>query len=239
MNLVLDIGNTLMKVAVFNGDELIDMVQQPAFSENELDAIFTKHQIQQGIFSSVRDEEATKMLTKYNFLALSADTPLPLANHYKTPETLGKDRVAGIVGASRVYRNENVLVIDMGTCVTYDLVRAGKAYFGGAISPGFEMRFKALNTFTGKLPKVNFKQLPVEMIGDSTENSILSGVYYGLKNEVQGVINQYLSQYNDLKVVLTGGDFELFDLEPKNRIFADQFLVLKGLNEILNYNADQ
>ncbi len=179
------------------------------------------------------------MLTKHKFLALSHTTPLPLENLYKTPETLGKDRIAAIVATSINYKGENVLVIDMGTCVTYDFLNANNQYLGGAISPGFEMRFKALNTFTGKLPKVEYKQDTPELIGNSTKNSILSGVFNGLKHEIQETINQYNLQYNNLKVVLTGGDIKLFDLEPKNRIFADKFLVLKGLNEILNYNAEK
>lgn len=239
MNLVLDIGNTLCKLAVFNQNKLIEAVQQNDFSNEELNHFISRYNITEGIYASVRNDSSIKMLTKYNFLELNHNTPLPLTNNYKTPETLGKDRIAGVVGAYAENPNDNTLVIDMGTCITYDFVSSENEYLGGAISPGFEMRLKALNTFTGKLPKVEYQKGIPNLIGDSTENSILSGVYNGLKNEIQGVINQYDLQYNNLKVVITGGDFELFDLEPKNRIFADKFLVLKGLNEILNYNAEK
>ena len=131
-----------------------------------------------------------------------------------------------------------MLVIDIGTCVTFDFINSKNEYLGGAIAPGFEMRFKALNYFTGKLPVVYFKKEQLKLIGDTTESSIVSGVYNGMKNEIEGMINNFLTQYDDLKIVVTGGDIKLFDLEPKNRIFADEFLVVKGLNEILNYNAE-
>jgi type III pantothenate kinase len=110
---------------------------------------------------------------------------------------------------------------------------------GGAIAPGFEMRFKALSAFTGKLPLIKFDNKKVNEIGKTTEDAIVSGVYLGMKHEIEGTISRYLSQYESLKIVVTGGDLNLFDLEPKNRIFADEFLVLKGLNEILMYNEEE
>ena len=238
MNLVVDIGNTLVKAAVFKENKLVEVIQQRDFSENDIEALVSKYKVRNGIYSSVRGVDATKMLTKCKFLALSHTTPLPLKNLYKTPETLGKDRIAGVVAAGAEFKGDNVLVIDMGTCVTYDFINANNEYLGGSISPGFDMRFKALNTFTGQLPKVEYKNENPELIGNSTHNSIMSGVFYGFKNELQGIINHYNSQYTNLKVVLTGGDIELFELEPKNRIFADKFLVLKGLNIILDYNAE-
>ena len=157
---------------------------------------------------------------------------------YKTPETLGVDRIAASVGAKAIYKDTDLLVIDIGTCVTFDFINSKNEYLGGAIAPGFQMRFKALNYFTGKLPLVAFDKKQLKLIGNTTESSIISGVYNGMKNEIEGVINDYIIQYETLKVVVTGGDTNLFDLEPKNRIFADEFLVLKGLNEILNYNAE-
>ncbi len=239
MNLVLDIGNTRCKAAVFNQNEMVEVMQQNVFTDDYIEEIIKKYNIKKGVYASVRTEKEIKVLTKYNFLELSHLTPIPLENKYKTPDTLGKDRIAGVVGAFAEHKNQNVLIIDMGTCITFDFVTAKNEYLGGAISPGFEMRLKALNILTGKLPKVEYDNTQPNLIGDSTKNSILSGVYNGLKNELQGVINQYISQYDNLKVVVTGGDYKLFDLEPKNRIFADKFLVLKGLNEILNYNAEK
>jgi type III pantothenate kinase len=176
------------------------------------------------------------MLKKHKLLQLSWETPLPLKINYKTPQTLGLDRIAAVVGANVKYPENNVLVIDMGTCITFDLLSEQKTYLGGSISPGFQMRFTALNQQTGKLPLIQFKKEKLKFIGDSTETSIISGVYYGIKNEIEGTIQHYLTQYPNLKIVVTGGDANRFDLEPKNRIFADEFLVLKGFNEILNYN---
>jgi type III pantothenate kinase len=235
MNVVIDIGNTFIKLAIFNQNELIETVVEEEINEKTIDSLLQKYAIGKGIYSSVRVTDKS-LLKKYNFLALSHHTPLPLAIKYKTPETLGLDRIAAVVGANTSYKNTNVLVMDLGTCITYDFITAKNQYLGGAIAPGFNMRFKALNQFTGKLPIVDYKKEQLKLVGDTTENSIISGVYNGMKNEILGTINSYSSQYESLKIVVTGGDINLFDLEPKNRIFADEFLVLKGLNEILNYN---
>jgi len=235
MNLIIDIGNTLVKLAVFEGDDLLETIVEEQLDESTLNSLFKKFNIQKGIYSSVRAVDEV-LLKKYNFLGLTHLTPLPLAIKYKTPETLGIDRIAAVVGAMSLYKNNEILVIDMGTCITYDFINSKKEYFGGAIAPGFHMRFNALNHFTQKLPLVNFNKDKLKLIGDTTESSIISGVYNGMYNEVLGAINNYSLQYPNIKIVVTGGDRNLFDLEPKNRIFADEFLVLKGLNEILNYN---
>ena len=239
MNLVVDIGNTFVKLAVFEGDKLVRLVVKKELNKSIINSIFSDFNIEKGIFSSVRASSKDEILLKnYNFLQLTPQTPIPLAIKYKTAETLGLDRIAAAVGARHRFKNGDLLVVDAGTCVTYDFVNLKHEFLGGAISPGFEMRFKALNYFTGKLPDVNFSKDKLKMIGDTTENSIISGVYNGLKYEMEGVINTYLSQYASLKIVLTGGNRNLFDLAPKNRIFADEFLVLKGLNEILIYNEE-
>ena len=236
MILAIDIGNTLTKLAVFEGDKVVKFTSKKDVTTADINALIREFSIKSGIISSVLDKDWTNELLKnYNFLCLSHSTLLPLQIKYKTPETLGLDRIAAAV-AAKIENAENVLVIDMGTCVTYDFVNSNNEYLGGGISPGFEMRFKALNTFTGKLPLVKFNKDNLMMVGNSTENSIISGVYNGIRNEINGTINDYLSQYKNLKIVVTGGDRNLFDLEPKNRIFADEFLVLKGLNEILKYN---
>lgn len=237
MNLVVDIGNTLVKLAVFDGNHLLETIIEKQLKESLIDTLFQKYNIQKGIFSSVRAKGSGEiLLKKYNFLQLTYKTPLPLAINYKTPETLGIDRIAAVMGAKSNFENTDLLVIDIGTCITYDFLNSKNEYLGGAIAPGFQMRFKALHHFTGKLPLVNFNKDNLKLIGNTTETSIISGVYNGMKNEIEGTINSYLSQYDTLNIVVTGGDINLFDLEPKNRIFADDFLVLKGLNKILNYN---
>lgn len=236
MILAIDIGNTLTKLVVFEGDKVLKVVSKKDVARADINALVSKFDIKSGIISSVSDKNETiELLKNYNFLELSHTTPLPLQIKYKTPQTLGLDRISAVVGAKNEAKGD-VLVIDMGTCVTYDFINNNNEYLGGGISPGFEMRFKALNTFTGKLPLIKFDKDKLMLIGNTTENSIISGVYNGLRNEIDGIINNYLLQYKNLKIVVTGGDRNLFDLEPKNRIFADEFLVLKGLNKILKYN---
>jgi type III pantothenate kinase len=240
MNLVVDIGNTFVKLAVFEGDRLAEVLFDKNLNNELLFQIHSRYTIEKAIFASVRDSiEDEQLLKKYNFYQMSHKTAIPLVINYKTPETLGLDRIASTVGAYHTFSNENVLVIDMGTCITFDFVNSQNEYLGGAIAPGFEMRFKALSIFTGKLPLINFDKKKVNEIGKTTEESIISGVYLGMKHEIEGTINRYISQYESLKVVVTGGDLNLFDLEPKNRIFADEFIVLKGLNEIIKYNEEE
>ncbi len=237
MNLIIDIGNTLIKLAVFDKNELVKTATVEQINDELLLPFFKDYQIDNCMYASVvTSPEQEELLKKYNFILLTHSTLLPLTINYQSPTTLGLDRIAGVVGASTIYNNEDVLVIDIGTCVTYDFMNADKEYLGGGISPGFQMRFKTLEQNTSKLPLVNFNIEQLKLIGDTTETSIISGVYHGVKHEIEGVINQYILQYTQLKVVVTGGDLNLFDLAPKNRIFADEFLVLKGLNEILTYN---
>jgi type III pantothenate kinase len=238
MNFVIDQGNTFAKLAVFEQDKLLCSEIVKEINYEKINSFISDYVITGGIISSVRGVVDQNLLKKYNLIHLTHSTPLPLHIKYKTPKTLGVDRIAASVGAKTIYKVTNLLVIDMGTCVTFDFINAKNEYLGGAISPGLEMRFKALNYFTGKLPLIEFDKKQLKLIGDTTRSSIVSGIYNGMKNEMTGVINDYLIQYEDLKIVVTGGDINLFDLEPKNRIFADEFLVLKGLNEILNYNAE-
>lgn len=237
MNFVIDQGNTFTKLALFEGDKLLSFEVFEEINNEIIISFISDYTIKRGIIASVRKKVDPNLLKKYNLIHLTHLTPLPLQINYKTPETLGVDRIAASVGAKSIYAGEELLIIDIGTCVTFDFVNSKNEYLGGAIAPGFEMRFKALNYFTGKLPLIEFDRKQLKLIGDTTESSIISGVYNGMKSEIEGIINRYLEQYESLKIVVTGGDINLFDLEPKNRIFADEFLVLKGLNEILNYNA--
>jgi len=237
MVLTLDIGNTNIKLAVFEQDNII---YYQIIDKNKVAEIITtlqKFNIKMAIGLSVSNEIPNEMLKIYNFIPFNHLTPLPLKNKYKTLSTLGLDRLAAVVGAFYKFPNKNNLIVDMGSCITYDFINNKNEYIGGTISLGLEMRLKALNYFTGKLPLLKYHHQKINLIGNSTENAIIYGVYNGMKMEIQGVINAYLQQYSDLNIVLTGGDFNLFDLEPKNRIFADKFLVLKGLNKILKYNA--
>lgn len=231
----------MVKLAVFNKNELIFNKNYDSLTPLEVQEILNRFNIVHSIVSNVRNTAnnlENLLSTSTNFYQLNEQILLPFQNLYATPTTLGKDRMALIAAACNLFPQQNVLVVDMGTCITYDVVTADKKYFGGAISPGLNMRFKALNQFTGNLPLVEITENEKpNLIGDSTINSIKSGVYNGVKTELEGIIASYNKQYENIQVVLTGGNAEMFDLESKNRIFADKFFLLKGLNEILEYNA--
>lgn len=241
MQLVVDIGNTRTKAAIFKGRE---WVSEYVFEENisaNLNEVLAKHpQIKYAILSSVvEDSPAIEQLLagKTQLTVLSNSTALPINNHYQSPETLGKDRLAAAVGAWSKFKGKDVLVIDAGTAIKTDLVTANAEYMGGSISPGLHMRFKALNSFTGKLPLVNPDKNYKSLTGKNTVESILNGVQNGALYEVQGFVDAYSKQYPGINIVVTGGDASFFELGLKNHIFAIPGLVLTGLNEILLFNA--
>ena len=246
MKLAIDVGNTLTKTAVFQDSDLLRLSLFKDFTLEELKRFINEsetksNRINYSIISSVRkyDSEIENYLNKnYRFTELSSKIPLPVNIRYRTPETLGNDRIAGVCGASAMFPGENILVIDAGTCVTYDFIDNEKNYFGGAISPGIDIRFKALNTFTGNLPLVNRAE-NFDLIGDSTEESIKSGVLNGIIAEIEGVIKRYKDRFGQLKIIFTGGDTIFFDKRLKNDIFAVPNLVLNGLNEILDFNINK
>jgi type III pantothenate kinase len=239
MKLVLDIGNTLVKAGVFEKKQLVSSKTASCLSLDSISSLVRKNKnISSVIISAVRSvpPEILNYLKKnYRFTEFSSATPLPITNLYRTAETLGKDRLAGVVAAHFLYPKKNVLVIDAGTCITYDLITKDGKYSGGSISPGLSMRFKALHTFTGKLPLVkvsNFK----ELVGKDTEKSILSGVINGLIAEADTIIERYKKLYPSMITVVCGGDAPFLADRLKNSIFAQPELVLIGLNEILDYN---
>lgn len=249
MNLVIDAGNTLVKAALFENNEMKSFYSFDGVSAEEFnEKVISLNAVSRCILSSViKIEGDFKLLlsSKCKLLELDSHTPLPIANRYHTPHTLGNDRIASAVAANEQFRNTNVLVIDAGTCIKYDFVNDRNEYLGGAISPGIEMRFKALNSFTAQLPLLNYQPIDY-LIGDSTEHSILSGVLNGVQEEVTGIIRRYASKYPDLSLVYTGGYHKYFERIfndskslniEKSSIFADPFLVLKGLNIILNHNS--
>ncbi len=242
MNLIIDVGNTRVKVAVFEQDKI---VKQFVFDKkriiSEIKKITRKHKISKGIISSVASISEIKLKKLKNIIDLklvSSKTNVPFLNLYKTPKTLGVDRIALVVAAVKNFANKNVLVIDAGTCITFDFINSKSEYLGGAISPGILIRYKALHRFTSKLPLLN-KNLPNNFIGNSTKESINSGVVNGVINEIDGVITQYKNKYSDLTVVLTGGDTNFLSKQLKSSIFANQNFLLEGLNEILIFNKDK
>jgi type III pantothenate kinase len=248
MKLVIDIGNTRIKIGLFEAEAMLDIRISDDVTPDQLEFIIKTFNdsrpeyspIKHTIISAVRnypDEIKNLLCSKYHFIELGHELPLPIKLKYKTPATLGNDRIALAVAATGLFPAQNVLIIDAGTCITYDFVNGNKEYYGGGISPGIVMRFKALNTFTDKLPLVSRRD-KIDLIGDSTENSIQSGVMNGVIAEVNGIIEKYESKFSDLKIILTGGDANYFDKYLKNNIFANSNIVLAGLNMILDYNVE-
>jgi type III pantothenate kinase len=236
VNLAIDIGNTQVKFGLFDKDELKEVFAQ----KEGIEFILTSKKIKHVIISKtgVNDEvEHHLRERKIKAMVLSSELKLPLEVLYKTPQTLGADRIAGSVAASALFADKNVLKIDFGTCITYDFVNNKQQFLGGAISPGMIMRFKALHNYTAKLPLVDPMQyLKYELTGSDTDTSILSGVVNGIKEEVTGIIKEYDERFGNLQVVGTGGDAGFFVTLLKNEIFARPYLVLEGLTRILNYN---
>lgn len=241
MNLIIEQGNTATKVAVFDhGDMLSSSVYQD-FNTEDLLALLTKYSFVNGILSTVTelDDQLIVLLEEHitHFFCLNEQLALPITIHYNTPTTLGKDRIAAVVGANYLQPNRNTLVIDAGTAITYDVIEASGAFIGGNISPGMTTRFRSLNQFTKRLPLVE-EQEHIPLLGTSTETAILAGVVNGIIYEMDAYIADLRSEYPDLFVFLTGGHSFYFERRLKNAIFASINLVLIGLNRILEYNVE-
>jgi type III pantothenate kinase len=239
MNLIVDIGNSRIKIAIFNKDELIynEVITNDSFVETAINLI-EKFNCKNAIISAVgilNKSEIDQIKAKIKVIELNPTTKIPFFNNYATPKTLGVDRIALVAAAVSKYQNQNVLIIDAGTCITFDFVNASKNYLGGAISPGIEMRYKSLNKFTKKLPLL-MREEAANLIGTSTETCIHSGVINGVISEIDSIIAKYRKKNKDLTVVLTGGDANFLSNRLKNGIFANPFFLLEGLNTILTFN---
>jgi len=238
-NLIIDIGNTNKKVAVENNGKIVFLECYDTFSVDELNVLEQKHTFDYVILSSVslKDETMKSYLrSKYQCLVLSDKTPIPIVNHYQSPDTLGTDRLAGVVAANNLYADTNCLVIQLGTCITCDFINKKGEYIGGSISPGLQMRLKALNHFTDKLPLIN-KLSFNDFIGKTTDESIQSGVFNGILHECNGSINQYKNTYPDIKIIVTGGDMLYFNHRFQHEIISIPHLVIVGLSIILKHNV--
>lgn len=238
MNLVIDLGNTYHKVAVVENGEIIELQRYQILVSNHLDEISNRFSLEKAIISSVveNDSEIRDWLKKnLPFVEMNAFLKFPFAIDYERRETLGTDRIAASVGGRSRFPQGNLLVIQAGSCITFDFVDANDAYRGGSISPGILMRLKALNHYTGKLPEVDFEIID-SFVGNSTKKSILAGVTCGIASEIDGMIQRYTEKYENLTVILTGGAINYFDKWLKNSNFANPNLVIEGLNTILNIN---
>lgn len=237
--LIIDIGNTTAKAAIFKGSLLIDRIISDNRNPQSLIMFCQQHQPQKAIVASVIELSTALSSALKSFaipiLFLDSKTPLPICNKYKTPATLGSDRIAAAVGAYSAFPNRNILIIDAGTAITYEFMNENGEYEGGNISPGIEMRLKALHHFTNQLPTIT-REGENPWIGQDTATAIRSGVLHGVELEISGYMTHFSNNYSNLLVFLTGGDEIPFDRKFKSCIFADSFLVLKGLNRILDYN---
>lgn len=240
-HLALDFGNTCIKAASFKDGKMGDIMTfenvQKLLKSTELILVHSHV-----IISSVTNDHQIflhEFDKKVNCILFTSETPIPLTNKYKSSGTLGSDRLAASIGAYSIYPNQNVLTIDCGTCIKYNFVDKTNNYLGGGISPGIELRFKALNDHTAKLPLLQIDNAFQKLIGETTQESILSGVLNGAVAEIDGIIRSYQLIYPDLITVLTGGNGDFFAKRLKSSIFGHPNLVLKGLNQLLEFQLEK
>jgi type III pantothenate kinase len=242
MNLVIDFGNTHKKLALFNAGELVLVQQYTTISKEIIERFIEEHPgITSGILSSVIDHanDIPAYLSRTMFfIELDEHTPVPVTNRYSTQNSLGKDRLAAAVAGATLFPGENILIINTGTALTFDFVNAQGEYLGGAISPGMQMRFNALHTFTDKLPLLSYQE-SVRLVGPDTHGSILSGVIHGITAEIEGISARYEEEYPGLKIILSGGDLNYFVKRLKISIFALPNIVIHGLQQILSFNVNK
>ncbi len=239
MVLAVDVGNSRVKLAVFEKDTIVDVfVFEANFLEKKIKEIIQNNPcITHLVVASVGLIDRKVFLELQNTLQINFITHqdvFPFFNKYQTPHTLGIDRMVLASGAVLKYPNQNRLVIDAGTCVTYDFVNEKNEYLGGAITAGLGMRYKAINHYTAKLPLLKPEQ-PIHFIGDSTAESIHSGLVNGLAYEMDGFIEQYKSCYSNFIIILTGGDAVFLAKRLKNTIFANSNFLLESLNQTFQY----
>lgn len=236
--LCFDFGNTRKKVAVFQETEMKEAINMADDSVETVQSLINQFQPKKSILSSVVDhntaiEELLASATKFH--KLSHLTKVPFTTPVGKPETIGADRLALSAAAVHFYPGKNILVIGLGTCVTYNFINKYHEFVGGAISPGMEMRLKALNYYTAKLPLIRANSnLP--LIGYDTTTNILTGVVLGMAKEIDGFIEAYRERFSNFNVLLTGGDIVYLASHLKNKIFADPDLIFKGLYAISEVN---
>jgi type III pantothenate kinase len=239
MLLTIDIGNTRIKYAVFeHNTNLENNFFLKSTLVSSVEKLLNKYTtITDCIISSVGNIEKEAFLTfetKINIHFVTNQFDFPFINTYTTPLTLGIDRMVLSAGAIYQFPTQNRLVIDAGTCVTYDFIDAENKYLGGAISPGIRLRYESLHNYTAKLPLLQ-KENPEALIGNSTSQSIHSGVINGLAFEIDGFIEHYKLQYSNFIIILTGGDALFLSKRLKNTIFANSNFLLESLNQLFQY----
>lgn len=246
MNTVIDVGNTRVKVGFYEKHKLKEADAFPLQPWQHFYNYFSTRNIENCIVSST--VEIPAHILQYlkskaaQFIYLDETTPLPIKNIYKTKNTLGKDRIALAVGAAHIYPGKNILVVNAGTCVTYNLISSEAEFIGGAISPGLHMRLQAMHTFTAQLPQPEIeREKDVKLVGNTTDESLLSGAVNGLLFEVEGYISAISKTNIPLEVILSGGDSryvaERLERSLNKTITTEPHLALSGLNQILHFNG--
>jgi type III pantothenate kinase len=242
MNLTIDIGNTRVKLGLFEEGRMVRQEVWEAWTFEKLLVWLTNQMVKNVILCNVVGEVPSSVQSylgdHYFYMELRETTPLPIENLYSTPATLGKDRLAAIVGAFQLFPKENCLVIDAGTCITYDLLDEQGRFLGGNISPGIRMRLRAMHTFTAGLPLAPLAKTP-SWVGKTTVAALQNGAQRGALLEMEGFIDHFRAVYGQGKVILTGGDADFFAKKLKSEIFVNHHLVLLGLNKILTYNVQR
>lgn len=237
-NLIIDIGNTRTKIVVFEQEDIKAHTTTDHLLTG-LKAFVSRHSIQHIIISATAQltSEALDCIDSLPcpVLKMTGQTPAPVNVCYKSPQTLGTDRLAAVVEAHEQLPGQNILVIDAGTCITYDFIDSKKNYWGGNISPGLNMRLQAMHNQTARLPLIDtLGEIPE--IGYNTETALRSGAILGVQLEIKGYIRHFQEKYDNLSVFLTGGDAKKLGISKESCIFADDFIVPRGLNRILEYN---
>lgn len=238
MNLLIDQGNSFCKIALYKNNNLEKLFRFKELTRPDLEEIINQYQPKSCILTSVKKIDASLLIALKEldfFHQLSDETKFPILIKYQSPKTLGKDRLAAAVGAYSIFPEKNLLIIDFGTAITYDVVLASGKYIGGNIAPGIHARYKSLHTETDQLPLLR-KAENFDIIGNSTEHAIINGVQNGIIFEIQGYINYMTNNHNDFKVIFTGGDASFFAKKIKTTIFVEPNLIFVGLNKILEYN---
>lgn len=242
INLTIDVGNTRTKVLLFEDDKIVNKeviayltipyLKKLPYNHKNANCIIS---VTGKLTSDIEQYLVQKFKTKY--IRLTHDVPMPIKNLYRTPETLGRDRLAGVVGAYALFPEQNCLVIDAGTCITYDLINNKGEYLGGNIAPGVKMRLLAMNAFTAKLPIVEMSDTE-SWIGYDTNSALVNGGQLGTILEVRSFISRCRRKFGQLNVIFTGGDTDFFVKQLKSKIFARPNLISIGLNQILKYNVE-
>lgn len=236
--LCLDFGNTRLKAALFENGELKEVMVLNEHPLYQLQEILQKYQPSRSILSSVidHDEQLEELLkTSTQFHRLNSQSKLPFTIPVGKPETVGADRLALAAASVYLFPRKNNLAIGLGSCITYNFINQSHELIGGSISPGMEMRFKAMHHFTAKLPLVE-ADWNVPLIGYDTKTNLQTGVVMGMAKEIDGMIDAYSEKFGNFNAVLTGGDIGIFEPHLKNKIFADPDLIFKGLYAISQIN---